>query len=66
MYYELVKCIFQSELLAAPSAKQPLLCLEPEAASICCRSIYAQEYGKDDWDLFPVGTRYLVLDCGGK
>ena len=43
------------------------IALEPESASLYCRSVKtcrAQEAGAG-LSNFPVGTRYMVLDCGG-
>lgn len=47
-----------------------VLCLEPEAASVHCKKLplegfIAENCGESKLDQSP-GTRYIVVDCGGK
>ena len=43
------------------------IALEPEAASIFCRHLSVDNFkGKDTISQFPVGTKYMILDAGGR
>jgi len=56
-------------LQAGIKGDQLILALEPEAASIYCKHLPVeckQEEGKKHIDTFSPGSKYLVLDAGGK
>lgn len=46
---------------------QLILALEPEAASIYCKSLPAENFEEDTntTNTFKPGSKYLVLDAGG-
>ena len=50
-------------------SRQLVIALEPEAASLHCRSLdVAQFVGEPDKDsvVFKTGTKYMVIDAGGE
>ena len=52
-----------------PSLDSPqlVIALEPEAASLYCRRLNIVSFIEDETvDGFPEGTKYLVIDAGGK
>ena len=48
---------------------QLVIALEPECASLYCRRLKCAEFinePEEDTIAFVPGTKYLVIDCGGK
>lgn len=59
----------QAGMTKTKDSDQLLIALEPEAASVYCRSLglnhFIGEFGNDAKPKFKTGTRYLVIDAGG-
>ena len=55
-------------LIAQESSEKLCIALEPEAASLFCRSLdianFEGQKGKDRLQM-PLGTTYILLDAGG-
>ena len=52
--------------MSTKDAKHLVIALEPEAASMCCRRLNIAQYEGKEKYAFPMGTKYMVLDCGGE
>lgn len=62
------KFMRQAAEFAGIKKDQIEIALEPESAALYCRSMktcLGEEQGSSGLTSFPVGTRYMVLDCGG-
>ena len=64
--YNLNYALSQGGCISDVNAKNLMLSLEPEAASLCCRRPATAGYQSEDGIAFPPDTKYLVLDCGGE
>ena len=52
--------------MSTKDAKNMVIALEPEAASVCCHRLNIAQYNGKEKYTFPHGTKYMVLDCGGR
>ena len=58
---------FKTGLVPSDNQNQLVLALEPETASLCVTNFGALVLGDGEstTTTIPVGSRYIVLDCGG-
>lgn len=58
--------LFQAGLITKLDSKKLMVALEPEVASLYCRSLHITEFVENSEPIqLKAGTKYLVIDCGG-
>ena len=61
--------LLQAGIISGKDSRQLVIALEPEAASIYCRSLDVNQFiepsGQQSSPSFREGTKYLVIDAGG-
>ena len=62
--------LFQAKIIDQEKSKNLVIALEPEAASLYCRTLEMEHFlgmeTKSGKLYLPIGTKYMIIDAGGK